>query len=329
MTAATIHSGARSRRSFVNRNIRTLLAYLAFVILIGMYIGLLPHFTTAQAVSIANQGMTLTLAALGQTLVILTGGVDLSIGPLISLTNSLAATLMSDNPTVTVLVILLVLAVGALCGLLNGLIVAYGRLQPIVVTLATSSIFTGCALFIRPNPGGYVPEWFTNALTSSIGPVPSSLILLAVLVVLWLLFRRTRLGVTIYAVGSNEGAAYMSGIAVTRSKLAAYTLAGLASAVAGLFFTAHTATGSALTGGVFTLNSVAAVVLGGASLSGGSGSFIGTIAGAYVVAVIISVLFFLGVSPFYQSVFQGGILLLAVAIGSLRTLREKNRLKNL
>ena len=95
MTSITFPSTSPRRRSFVNRNLRTLLAYLAFVILIGMYIGLLPRFTTAQAVSIANQGMTLTIAALGQTLVILTGGVDLSIGPLISLTNSIAATLMS------------------------------------------------------------------------------------------------------------------------------------------------------------------------------------------------------------------------------------------
>jgi ribose transport system permease protein len=260
--------------------------------------------------------------------VILTGGVDLSVGPLIALTNSIAASLMTDDPGRVALVVLLVLGIGTLCGLINGLAVAYGRLQPIVVTLATASVFTGCALFIRPRPGGFVPEWFTDALTTSVrGIIPSALILLALLIGLWLLFKRSRLGVSIYAIGSSEGAAFMSGISVPRAKVAAYTLAGIASATAGLFFTAQTATGSALSGNVFTLNSVAAVVIGGTSLAGGRGGYIGTIAGAYVISVIVSVLFFLQVSPFYQSMFQGGILLIAVAIGSLRVLRVKNRLE--
>jgi ribose transport system permease protein len=325
MTAAT--SNRSRRRSFAGRNAPVLLAYLAFLILMGMYIGLLPRFSEAQAISIANQGMTLAIAALGQTLVILTGGVDLSIGPLIALTNSIAASLMTDNPAQVGLVVLIVLAIGTLCGAINGALIAYGRLQPIVVTLATASIYTGCALFIRPRPGGYVPEWFTNALTASVAGIPSALLLLALLLALWLVFRRTRLGVSIYAIGSSEDAAFMSGISVPRAKIAAYTLAGLFSAVAGLFFTAQTATGSALSGSVFTLNSVAAVVLGGTSLAGGRGGYIGTIAGAYVISVIVSVLFFLQVSPFYQSMFQGGILLLAVSIGSLQVLRVKNRLQ--
>ncbi len=325
MSAATANR-SRRRRSFVGRNASVLLAYLAFLILMGMYIGLLPRFSSAQAISIANQGMTLAIAALGQTLVILTGGVDLSIGPLIALTNSIAAGLMADNPAQVGLVVLLVLATGTLCGAINGAVIAYGRLQPIVVTLATSSIYTGCALFIRPRPGGYVPEWFTDALTGSVAGIPSALLLLTVLVVLWLAFRRTRLGVSIYAIGSSEDAAFLSGISLPRAKVAAYTLAGLFSAMAGLFFTAQTATGSALSGSVFTLNSVAAVVLGGTRLAGGRGGYIGTVAGAYVISVIVSVLFFLQVSPFYQSMFQGGILLLAVSIGSLRVLRVKNRL---
>jgi ribose transport system permease protein len=325
MIAAT-SSASRRQRSFAGRNAPVLLAYLAFLILMGMYIALLPRFSGAQAISIANQGMTLAIAAFGQTLVIVTGGVDLSIGPLIALTNSIAASLMTDNPAQVGLVVLLVLVTGTLCGAINGAVIAYGRLQPIVVTLATASIYTGCALFVRPRPGGYVPEWFTDGLTTSVGGIPSALLLLALLVVLWLVFRRTRLGLSIYAIGSSEDAAFMSGISLPRAKVAAYTLAGLLSAMAGLFFTAQTATGSALSGSVFTLNSVAAVVLGGTSLAGGRGGYIGTIAGAYVISVIVSVLFFLQVSPFYQSMFQGGILLLAVSIGSLQVLRVKNRL---
>ena len=121
----------------------------------------------------------------------------------------------------------------------------------------------------------------------------------------------------------------MAGVNVARTKVAAYTLAGLASGVAGLFYTAQTATGDAIAGNVFTLNSIAAVVLGGASLAGGVGSFIGTIAGAYVIALIPSVLYFYKVTPFYQSLFQGLILLAAVSLGALGVFRVKNRLERL
>jgi ribose transport system permease protein len=318
------------RRSFVRRNIRPLLAYACFVPLLALYIALLPRFGPAQATSIANQGATLAIAGMGQTIVILTGGVDLSVGPVVALTNSVAATIMGESGGSVLLTVLVVLLIGALCGLVNGLLVAFGRLQPIVVTLATASIYGGLALFVRPNPGGFVPGWFTDLLTGTVGGVlPASLVLLALLVAVWLPFRRTRLGINIYAVGSSEGAAYMSGLQVTWAKVGAYTLAGTLSALAGLFYTAQTATGDALSGTVYTLNSVAAVVLGGTSLAGGRGGFGGTIAGAYVLSIIVSVLFFLGVSPFYQTLFQGLILLLVVALSSLHVLRIKNRLDTL
>ena len=141
--------------------------------------------------------------------------------------------------------------------------------------------------------------------------------------------RRTGPATRIYAVGSSEGAAYMSGVNVARAKLAAYTLAGLAAGAGGLFQSAQTATGNALAGNAFTLNSIAAVVLGGASLAGGAGSFLGTLAGAYVIALIPNVLFFYGVSPFYQQLFQGSILLVAVSLGALGVFRIRNRLERL
>jgi ribose transport system permease protein len=328
--ATSVVTPARRRRPFARRNIRPLLAYACFLPLLGLYIGLLPRFGPAQVTSIANQGATLSIASMGQTIVILTGGVDLSVGPVVALTNSLAATLMGASGGSVLLVVVVVLLVGALCGLINGLLVAFGRLQPIVVTLATASIYGGLALFVRPNPGGFVPQWYTELVTGTIaGVLPSSLVLVALLVAFWLPFRRTRLSTSIYAVGSSEGAAYMSGVAIGWSKVWAYTLAGLLSGLAGLFFTAQTATGDALSGNVYTLNSVAAVVLGGTSLAGGSGGYIGTIAGAYVLSIIVSVLFFLGVSPFYQTLFQGLILLMVVALSSLHVLRIKNRLEAL
>ncbi len=315
---------------FLRTNGRILVAYIFFAILLIIYAEKLGKFGPLEAESVSNSGMTLTLTGLGQGLVILTGGIDLSVGPLVCLTNSLAATLPRESsPNATMaLTAIIVLGAGALAGMLNGLLVAYGRLQPIIVTLATSSIFSGLALYIRPNPGGFVPFSYVDLLTGQInGTVPRSLILLGLIVLLWFIFRRTRLGTRIYAIGGNEGAAYMSGVDVARTKVAAYTLAGLASAVAGLFFTAQTATGDALAGNVYTLNSIAAVVIGGALLLGGVGSFIGTIAGAYILSIIPSILYFYHVNSFYQSLFQGLIIILAVSLAALSVLRVKNRLE--
>lgn len=330
--ALAVRSGSQRALAgrFLRTNGRILVAYLFFAILLIVYAEKLGKFGPLEAESVSNSGMTLTLTGLGQGLVILTGGIDLSVGPLVCLTNSLAATLpRQSSPNATMaLTAIVVLAVGALAGLTNGMLVAYGRLQPIIVTLATSSIFSGLALYVRPNPGGFVPFNYVDLLTGQInGTIPRSLVLLGIIVLLWFIFRRTRLGTRIYAIGGSEGAAYMSGVNVARTKVAAYTLAGLASAVAGLFFTAQTATGDALAGNVYTLNSIAAVVIGGALLLGGVGSFIGTIAGAYILSVIPSILYFYHVNSFYQSLFQGLIIILAVSLAALSVLRVKNRLE--
>ncbi len=321
------------RRPFVVRNARLLLAWLLLAALLLIYVREAPRFGPREQRTIANSGMTLAIAGLGQTVVVITGGIDLSTGPMIGLTNSVASEITrkeSPNGSMAVAAVV-VLLIGAAGGLINGLLVAYGRLQPIIVTLATSSIYGGAALYIRPNPGGFIPRTFTDLLTGMAygRRVPKALFLLLGLAMLWLLFRRTGLATTIFAIGSSEGAAYMSGVNVTRAKVLAYTLAGIAAACAGLFASAQTATGNALAGNVYTLNSIAAVVLGGTSLAGGAGSFLGTIAGAYVIAIIPSVLFFYGVSTFYQQLFQGSILLAAVSLGALGIFRIRNRLERL
>ncbi|MCC6314117.1 MAG: ABC transporter permease [Thermomicrobiales bacterium] len=343
---AARHDRIVRQRPFVVRNARVLLIWALLLALMGVYIAEAPQFRPREQRTIANSGMTLAAAGLGQTLVVLTGGIDLSVGPMVSLTNSIAsATTDKEDPNGSMArAAALALAVGALGGLINGVLVAYGRLQPIIVTLATASIWTGIALLVRPDPGGYIPPDFTALLAGQFfddgpialpfglvwdRPVPSAVFLLIGLVVVWLLFRRTPLATRIYAVGSSEGAAYMSGVNVARAKMAAYTLAGLAAGFGGLITSAQTSTGNALAGNFFTLNSIAAVVLGGASLAGGSGTFLGTLAGAYVIALIPSVLFFYGVSTFYQQLFQGSILLIAVSLGALGVFRIRNRIERL
>jgi len=339
------HQRVVRRRAFLVRNARLLLAWGILAALLAVYVQQAPQFRPREQRTIANSGMTLAIAGFGQTLVVLTGGIDLSVGPMVSLTNSLvSATTDPQRPRASMaLAAALALLVGAGGGLVNGVLVAYARLQPIIVTLATASIWGGIALYVRPDPGGYVPPGFIEGVAGQAfreplalpfglsweRPLPRALFLLAGLVVAWLLFRRTPLATRLYAVGSAEGAAYMSGVDVARTKVWAYTLAGVAAALAGLFTSAQTGTGNALAGGIFTLNSIAAVVLGGASLAGGSGSYLGTLAGAYVIALIPSVLFFFDISVFYQQLFQGSILLLAVALGALGILRVRNRLERL
>jgi ribose transport system permease protein len=332
-------------RSFVMRNGRVLFAWVLLVAILLAYITVVPQFRPREQRTIANSGLTLAAASLGQTMVVLTGGIDLSIGPMVSLTNSIAsATTEKENPQGSMVkAAIAALAVGALGGFINGAMVAYGRLQPIIVTLATGSIWTGIALYIRPSPGGFIPPDFSNMLSGTAFqepavlpggltwgiPIPKAAFVLAGMVIFWVIFRRTPLATRIYAVGSSEGAAYLSGVDVQRAKLAAYTLAGLAAGVAGLINSAQTATGNALGGAIFTLNSIAAVVLGGAALAGGAGSFLGTLAGAYVIAVIPSVLQFYGVSSFYKDLVQGSILLIAVSLGAIGLLRVRNRLDRL
>jgi len=209
--------------------------------------------------------------------------------------------------------------------------VIVGRLQPIVTTIATGAIYYGAALALRPVPGGDVDASLADALTGQLpGGIPSSLLLLLALVVLvWWPFRLSVTGRAAYAVGSSEVAAYMSGVPIRRAKFVAYTLSGVLAAVAGLFLTCVTYSGeaSSANGGTYTLYSIAAVVLGGVSLFGGSGSAIGAIFGALMFRTIGDLLFVFNVEPLWQPLFQGVVLMAAVGLGSLRLLRIRNRLE--
>lgn len=272
-----------------------------------------------------NQGTTLAVATLAQLIVVLTGGVDLSVGAMVALTNCIAATYMGTHPETVVIVLVLTLVVGTAAGLVNGLLIAYGRVQPIIITLATLYIYTGLGLIVRPQPGGSVPGFFAHALTGAWGYLPYAfLFLLAMVGIVWWPFMHSRLGRAIYAIGDNREAAHVSGINTRRVEMLAYGAAGLLSACAGLFLTAQTTSGDATAGTSYTLNSIAAVVLGGAVLGGGRGVALGPIFGAYFLSLLISVLFASGVSPFYQDLLQGGILLVVLTLANLWRLRGRN-----
>jgi ribose transport system permease protein len=309
----------------------TLLAFAAFVVMFAIYGANHPAGMNANvATTAANKGVLLAIVAMAQTLVVLTAGIDLSVGMVLVLANCLASAVVVGSPTMTLLGLAGVLAVGALCGAINGLIVIVGRLQPIVTTIATGSVYYGIALALRRVPGGDVNAGLADALTGQLwGVVPASLVLLLVLLlVVWVPWRRSVVGRAAYAVGSSELAAYMSGVPVRRARFVAYTLSGLLASVAGIFVTCITYSGeaSAANGSTYTLYSIAAVVLGGVSLFGGSGSAVGAVFGALMFRTIGDLLFVFNLDPLWQPLFQGVVLSLAVCIGSLQLLRVRNRL---
>ncbi|MEB0057028.1 MULTISPECIES: ABC transporter permease [unclassified Variovorax] len=309
----------------------TLIAVALFVVIFALYIAkhqvgwTVPVLTTA-----ANKGVLLAIVAMAQTLVVLTGGIDLSVGMVFVLANCLASHLVVGTPLQAAVGVIAVLAAGAACGFVNGAIIVYGRLQPIITTLATGIIYFGFSLGLRPVPGGDVQADLAEALTGALpGGVPTMLVvLLAVVLLVWVPYSRSVVGRAALAIGSSEAATYMSGVAIGRARIVAYTLAGFLAAVGGLLLTFVTFSGeaSAAIGGVYTLNAIAAVVIGGTVLSGGAGSAIGSIFGAFTLRTIGDLLFVFDLEPLWQPLFQGVILLVAVSLGSLRLLRLDNRL---
>jgi ribose transport system permease protein len=337
MTAGTHSTSAPPRRSAWEGWSYRLSAQRGLFVAAAVFLAMFAYYGYMQPIGLssnvintaANKGVLLALVAMAQTLPILTGGIDLSVGTMLVLTNCLASNIVNGDPLMTAIGIVVVLLVGVACGALNGIIVVYGRIQPIIATIATSAIYFGLALWLRPQPGGSVNGEFADIMTRSTYWVPSSIILLlAVILFIWIPYRRSVIGRAAYAVGSSEQAAYMSGVAIGRAKLLAYTLSGLLCAIAGLSLTALTYTGEARAAlaADYTLNSIAAVVIGGTSLFGGSGSAIGSIFGAFVMRTVGDLLFVLDMNPVLQPLFVGIVLLLAVSMGSLRLLRIKNKL---
>ena len=309
----------------------TLLALAVFVLMFALYTSNHPAGFNADVVTTAaNKGVLLALVAVAQTFVVLTAGIDLSVGAIFVLCNCVASWIVLGSPVMTLLGVLGVMATGLACGALNGLIVIYGRLQPIVTTIATGAAFFGIALLIREQPGGDVNEDLADFLTNQFpGGIPASAVaLLVVMLVVWVPFRRSMLGRVVYAVGSSEAAAYMSGLHIRRAKFAAYALSGLLASIGGLFITFVTYTGEASldNANVYTLNSIAAVVLGGVSLYGGRGSAVGAIFGALIFRTIGDLLFVFDLDPLWQPLFLGIVLLVSVCLGSFRLIRIRNRL---
>tara|TARA_R110002020_G_scaffold203246_2_gene406732 strand:+ start:13757 stop:14806 length:1050 start_codon:yes stop_codon:yes gene_type:complete len=325
-------------------------AILMLLVLYLVYNILHPRgFSAAVLIQNTNESVAIVFLAMAQTVPVLLGGLDLSVGAIMTLTNCVASVVLNGSPPQIILGMIITLATGTAFGLVNGLIVVYGRLQPIIATLATGAVAVGLALFIRPAPGGTVDDDISWALTNDLYelvdtygwfdadagwfapfawfPVP----LLIVLVIgfgVWLPFKHTVTGRTVYAIGSAEGAAYMSGLNLNGAKIAAFTLAGFFAGCAGLYLAIQTSSGNAdiTQAGAYTLNSIAAVVVGGTSLLGGVGGAIASLVGALVLRVISFYFRIVSIDPLLQPLVEGLVLLAAVSLGAFRTLRARNQL---
>lgn len=325
-TRATEPPGAGSapRRHMLDRltaqNTGLVLAWLLGVAMLVLYLALFAARKSAlpgnfELTSTVNNAVPLVFAALGQSFAVLTAGLDLSVGGVMDVSNSLAANQMGPGLGGILLWSVLILLFGAVTGLVNGMLVAYGRLQPILVTLGTLAILQGLALKVLPQPGGTTPASLTRALADP--DAPYGLLLVALACLIWFVVRRTSFGMWIFAVGNDRVAARARGVPVRRTLVLAYVTSGVCAAAAGILLAATTTGGDAASGDVFTLTSIAAVVIGGVSLFGGRGSGIGALVGALVLTLLINVLFFASVDPLYEPFYEGVFLVLAAAATTL------------
>jgi ribose transport system permease protein len=285
-------------------------------------------FSSFDLQSLVIDAMPLALVAMGQSVIVVSGGIDLSVGSLMSVTNVLSAKWMIDMSSgeaygFAVAILLLAIAMGAF----TGAIVVVTRVPDIIVTLAMLFVWAGLALVILKVPGGGAPLGYLKLGTGYTMSewIPTGAAVLAVVaLIVGTLMSRTRLGLSIYAVGSSRPRAYLSGVSVARTRILAYAIGGGLAGLAGLTLTATSGIGDPLSGTTYTLNSVAAVVLGGVSLLGGVGGILGPIAAAFILVLLKTLMILKGVDQNWAQVIQGTVIILVVMAGGL-LLRQKGK----
>ena len=293
------------------------------VLFLAATVAIHPTFDSFDAQSAAMAAFPLACAAAAQAVVVISGGIDLSIGSVMAVANVLAASTMRNASFGESLALsAAILAAGAAIGAINGLLVMISRVPDVIVTLTTGFIWGGVALLILEKPGGGAPAEFLNLGTGWFVTewVSNSLVLLIVcLAAVWIPVRISKAGLRIYATGSDPVAAFRSGVNVSFARLLAYVLGGLFSAIGGLGLTMTTGIGSPRAGVLYTLSGLAAVVIGGVSLTGGRGGIVGPVIAAFVLTLIPADLIFLNIDPNFGQVIQGTLIVLVVMAGGLIT----------
>jgi ribose transport system permease protein len=293
-----------------------------------------PGYGAGDFGSLARAALPYAFAVAAQTVVVIGGGVDLSVASMMALTSVTAASMMKGaSEEYALLVVPFVLLLGLVLGAMNGLLIVLTRVPDIVVTLATLFVLQGAALLVLDSPGGAAAEWLKALLVGTVAIpgvpeavtqwIPKALVLmLAALAIVWIPLKRSRLGLSIYAIGSSELAAFRSGVPVARTKIAAYAIAGLFSAMGGLALTMSTGIGAPIPG-PYLLASVAAVVLGGVTLGGGRGGLVGPIAAVFILRLVRTDLTLLAFDPNVTTIIEGVIMVAVVMLGAFVAMRGR------
>ncbi|HYF65044.1 MAG TPA: ABC transporter permease [Herpetosiphonaceae bacterium] len=293
-----------------------LFALLLLVVAVAVNSSQQPNFFQLRVLSgNLRTYLPLMILAAGQTIVVIAGGIDLSVGAIVSLSNVVAVRALGTDPSPGQVVLALALALGAglAVGAFNGFCVAYVRLQPIVTTFASSFVIAGLALQVMPSPGGVVPDGLSAPYRSNPLNIPLTLWVMAALIGLWGLVRLTRFRRYLYAVGGAPQAAYATGVPVSLVRLSSYLVSGGMAALAGIAMTLSTTTGDPRIGDPMTLGSIVAVVLGGTRLSGGQGGVTGSLIGVLVLGLVRSIITFANVPLWWQTLADSLIILIALA----------------
>ena len=288
-----------------------------------------PNFGASGLESLARAALPFAFATAAMTIVVVAGGIDLSVAAVMAVAGVTSAVLMRDwGVAGTVPAVLVVLALGAVMGAINGAAIVISRAPDIVVTLAMLFVWQGVALLILNGPGGTATPWLREVILGGI-PVPgltwlpqATVVLVVALALIWLPLKRSRLGLSIYAIGSDQTAAFRSGIAIGPTRVAAYAIAGVFAAMGGLSLTLSTGVGEPIPG-PYLLAAVAAVVLGGVALTGGVGGLLGPIIAVLILRVVRLDLTLLSVDPNVTTIIEGTIMVVVVMIGGLVALRGK------
>lgn len=302
-----------------NQNLGTIVALIILIVFVSV---LNPAFLQVNnLLNLMRQLIINGFIALGMTFVILTGGIDLSVGSTLALTSAIFAGLLQGGMP-TILAILISLGLGLILGLLNGILITKGKLAPFIVTLATMTIFRGLTLVYmdgRPIAGPKDDFAFQFLGKGQFFGIPFQVILFIITyLILWILLTKTSYGRKIYAVGGNEKASFISGIKIDKVKILVYVISALMAVLSGLVLTSRLNSAQPTAGSAYEMDAIAAVVLGGTSMTGGSGSLTGTLIGILILGVLNNGLNLLGVSSFYQQIVKGVVILIAVLIDRKR-----------
>jgi ribose transport system permease protein len=322
--------------AFIRRNSWVIGLCALFITLLVFTRIIQPGYGANDFGSLVRAVLPYAFAAAAQSIVVIAGGIDLSVASMMAVTSVTAAVLMNGASEEFALVVVpLVLALGFCLGAVNGILIVVTRVPDIVVTLAMLFVLEGVALLILGSPGGAAANWLKAMIVGTVSIpgipqwiiawIPNALIVLLVsLAVVWIPLKRSRLGLSIYAIGSSQLAAFRSGVPVARTKILAYALAGLFAAMGGLSLTMSTGIGAPIPG-PYLLASVAAAVLGGVILGGGRGGLVGPIVAVFILRLVRTDLTLLSVDPNATTIIEGTIMVVVVMLGAFLALRARSR----